>query len=243
MPLLDHFHEPLYPRRSWESFHAAWLGFISDALNNDLLPPGYFAEEQTHLGPHIEIDVATFADEAARGAPPGNGQPRAVLAATWAPPAPAHVVAAAFPDSFEVLVFDQGNDYRLVAAVEMVSPGNKDRAETRRAFAVKCGSYLARGVSLVMIDIVTNRRANLHNELVRTLEYPEATRLGPEVELYATAYRPLAQGEANQVHVWTYPLAVGQPLPVVPLALNAALCLPVDLEATYTTAVERRRIG
>ena len=63
MPLLDHFHPPLFPRRHWESFHVNWAGAIADSLNEFLLPDGYFAEEHAHAGARVEIDVATFADE------------------------------------------------------------------------------------------------------------------------------------------------------------------------------------
>ena len=62
MPLLDHFHPPLAPRRHWESFHVNWAGAIADSLNESLLPEGYFAEEHVQLGPWVEIDVATFAE-------------------------------------------------------------------------------------------------------------------------------------------------------------------------------------
>lgn len=90
MPLLDHFHAPLSPLRSWESFHSAWAGSIADALNGGLLPEGYFAEEQTHAGPRVEIDVATM-----REGPAGGGT--ATLPLTWAPPAPNSVLQGAFP--------------------------------------------------------------------------------------------------------------------------------------------------
>ena len=43
VPLMDHFHPPLHPRRHWESFHVTWAGAIADALNETLLPDGYFA--------------------------------------------------------------------------------------------------------------------------------------------------------------------------------------------------------
>src|SRR5271157_6239244 len=62
MPLLDHFHSPLAPRRHWESFHVNWAGAIADALNESLLPEGYFAEEHAQLRARVEIDVATFTD-------------------------------------------------------------------------------------------------------------------------------------------------------------------------------------
>ncbi len=37
------------------------------------------------------------------------------------------------------------------------------------AFAIKCASYLHQGVSLIIIDIITSRRANLHNEILALL--------------------------------------------------------------------------
>jgi hypothetical protein len=57
MPLLDHFHPLLAPRRHWESFRVNWAGAIADALNESLLPDGHFAEEHAQLGPFVEIDV------------------------------------------------------------------------------------------------------------------------------------------------------------------------------------------
>src|SRR6516225_6707624 len=101
MPLLDHFHPPLAPRRHWESFHVNWAGAIADDLNERLLPEGYFAEEHAKLGPWVEIDAATFTDNGQDGTPGPAGPPTAVSARTWAPPAPALVLPAAFPDSFE----------------------------------------------------------------------------------------------------------------------------------------------
>jgi hypothetical protein len=116
MPLLDHFHPPLSPRRHWESFHVTWAGAIADVLNEDLLPEGYFAEEQADAGARIEIDVATFAEEES---PTKSGT---IATQTYAPPTPAEVIPASFPDEFEVRVYDAEGGTRLVAAVELVSP-------------------------------------------------------------------------------------------------------------------------
>src|SRR5262245_26792476 len=102
MPLLDHFHPPLAPRRHWESFHAAWAGSIADLLNRQLLPDNYFAKEQTHAGTRIEIDVATF--ESQQNGIPVPETSTATLAApqVWAPPVPAFVMPGVRPDRFEV---------------------------------------------------------------------------------------------------------------------------------------------
>src|SRR5579862_7543325 len=97
MPLLDHFHPPLSPRRHWESFHVNWAGAIADSLNNDLLPEGYFAEEHARLGARVEIDVATFADEGIGTVGPRNGSTATLPVRTWAPPAAPLVIPASFP--------------------------------------------------------------------------------------------------------------------------------------------------
>ena len=184
-------------------------------MNETLLPEGYFAEEHAQLGPWVEIDVATFTDLESSGR-------RATRTVTlpprvWAPPAPTMIVPAAFPDAFEVLVFEDEGGTRLVAAIELVSPGNKDRPRHRQAFAVKCASYLCRGVSLIIIDIVTSRRENLHNEIMQVLGHGPASALPPEAALYAVAYRPIVREQHEQIEVWPSMLEIGQPLPVLPL--------------------------
>ena len=156
---------------------------------------------------------------------------------------PAMVIPAAFPDSFEVLVFESEGGTRLVAAIELVSPGNKDRDAHRQAFAVKCASYLCRGISLIVIDIVTTRQANLHDQMMRVLGHGETFALPAETALYAVAYRPIVRDQQERIEVWPAPLEIGRPLPVLPLALDAEQVLPVDLEATYMVARERRRLA
>jgi hypothetical protein len=248
MPLLDHFRPPLSDTRHWESFHARWAGAIADALNDKLLPAGYYAEEQVHVG-RLEIDVATFETERSGGARPpvdraGDGAAGlATLPATWAwsPPAPDLLLPAVFPDSVEVLVFSGEAGPTLVAAIELVSPGNKDREESRRAFVAKCAAYLQRGVGLVLVDTVTSRQANLCADLILALGPDEPQRLGDE-PLYAAAFRPLLRDQTPSIECWNRALATGAPLPTLPLAIDKGAVLPLDLELTYTDARRRRRM-
>jgi hypothetical protein len=241
MPLLDHFHSPLAPRRHCESFHVNWAGAIADALNEHLLPEGYFAEEYAQIGARVEIDVATFDESDSSSA---RETPIATMPArVWTPPAAAMVIPAAFPDRFEVLVFESEGGARLVAAIELVSPANKDRHAHRLAFAIKCASYLCQGVGVIVIDIVTSRQANLHNEMMRLMGHGESFAMPSDPALYAVAYRPVVRAGHEQVEAWPSPLAVGESLPVVPLALTAELCLPLDLETTYIAACQRRRLA
>ncbi len=243
MPLLDHFHPPLSAERRWESFHSSWATKLADALTERWLPPDFIAEEHAHFGPSVEIDVATFEREASAD---GEGRAGAVATAgakVWVPPAADGALPAVFPDTFEVRVLSTDTGPKLVAAIELISPGNKDRPAERRAFATKCASYLSQGISVIIVDIVTNRRANLHNEILRVMEAGSSLVLPQEANQYAVAYRPLRRGKGDEIDLWRVPLTVGQALPTLPLGLRADLIIPVDLEAPYAEACQRKRLS
>ena len=243
MPLLDHFHAPLDQRYHWESFHSNWATRLADGIAA-VLPPEYQVEEHCHTGPGLEIDIATFHENGEESSAPSNGlRGNTQTVATWAPPAPVFAVPAVFPDSFEVRVFSTMGGLTLVGAIELISPGNKDRPDERRAFASKCASYLHQGVSVVIIDVVTSRKANLHNEILRLMEMNRQHEMAADVDLYAAAYRPVQRQERNEIDVWPATLAVGDVLPVLPLRLMGDLFVPVDFEASYQEACRRRRMG
>src|SRR5205085_12208780 len=87
------------------------------------------------------------------------------------PSAPGLAVAVEWPtaDDVRVEVFADDGDPRLAAAVELVSPRNKDRPRSREVFAAKCACYLRRGCGVVVVDAVTTRRADLHADLLASL--------------------------------------------------------------------------
>ena len=149
---------------------------------------------------------------------------------------------AVFPDSFEVRIFSISGGRTLVAAIELISPGNKDRADKRLAFATKCASYLNQGVAVVLIDVVTSRRANLHNETMRLMAAAEEFLLPADLELYAVAYRPVLRQDKPEIDLWTAAVTVGQPLPTLPLRLTGDLFVPVEFEPAYQEACRRRRL-
>ena len=166
MPLLDHFHPPLHGPRRWEGFHHAWATFLAQQLNQETLPPDYFAEPEISLGPELEIDVATL--ERTR---PGR-QDEGGTTIVWSPPRPRFAVTVDFAhlESYEVRVYQDVGGAELRAAIELVSPANKDRAGSRRTFAAKCAGYLQHGIGILIVDVVTARSANLHAELFDVLE-------------------------------------------------------------------------
>jgi hypothetical protein len=132
---------------------------------------------------------------------------------------------------------------RLVAAVELISPANKDRPEHRSQFTSKCAALLRQGVSLVLVDVVTARNVNLYADLLdligqwdRSLgEQPPAT--------YAVACRWRPHGTSRWLEVWNHSLKLGLPLPTLPLWLTEDFTIPLDLEASYEQTCRDLRIA
>ncbi|HYV38847.1 MAG TPA: DUF4058 family protein [Gemmataceae bacterium] len=240
MPLLNHFVPPLVASHPWRSFHNAWAATIARQLNEGVLPPSFYAMPTSDFGGPVEIDVATLQEEAVDGkwAPADSG-------ALWMPPAAAMTVAVEFPvlDLIEVQVFHDDGERRLTAAIELISPANKDRPATRKAFAVKCASYLNEGASVVVVDVVTGRRANLHAELVQLLDLDASAEWQSPTQLYANAYRTLAAaGDDSQIQIWHEPLTLGRQLAELPLWLGVDVAVKLDLEKSYMATCHDLRI-
>lgn len=239
MPLLDHFHPPLHGPRRWEGFHHAWSTFIAQQLNAGVLPADYFAESEISVGPELELDAATLEEHRT-----GNGKGTAT--AVWTPPKSKIVAKVDFArlDSYEVRIYQDLGGAQLRAAIELVSPANKDRASSRRTFAVKCASYLKHGIGVQVIDVVTIRPANLHREIFRVLGVSRQRRdWQSPTDLYAVAYRAATVRKAPRVEAWPEPLVIGKPLPTMPLWLNLDLCVPVRLEESYLETCRSLRIS
>ena len=165
-----------------------------------------------------------------------------MIVQAWAPPAAALTMPVVFPDDIEVHIRDELDDARLVAVVELVSPRNKDRPASRLAFAAKTAAYLQRGVGLIILDIITGRRFNLHNELVQLLGLDSSFSMPADAILCAVAYRPTRRSENDLIDAWPTILSLGTALPVLPLALRGSQAVPLDLDAAYDDACRRSRL-
>lgn len=131
MPLQDHFRPPINQRRSWEGFYGLWVAALVEKLNRDILAAEFFADMQVHVGSQVEVDIATLEESRKTGERSTSGT--AIMPSVWVPPATDLVVPTVFPDDIEVQVFATTTGATLVGAIELVSPGNKERPETRRA--------------------------------------------------------------------------------------------------------------
>ncbi|HJT31662.1 MAG TPA: DUF4058 family protein [Pirellulales bacterium] len=239
MPLRDHFRPPLDDKRHWQGMHGMWPAMIVASLRKKL-PKGYFAEPTVQSGRSAEIDVSTFEDldEAIGSVAAGNGG--GVATAVWAPPRPTLSVVTGLPaqDVYEVRVYDERRRTRLVAAIEIVSPANKDRPENRRLLAAMCAGLLRERVSVVIVDIVTTRTANLYGELLELVNHSDP-RLGAEPPaIYAAACRLTKQADDWVLESWLHSLDLGAVLPTMPLWLADNLAVPLELEKSYEDGCE-----
>lgn len=236
MPLRDHFRPPVSLRAAWGALHGMWPAEIVRCLRTRL-PQGYIAAPTVHSGSPVGVDVAAFEhDDAPRLL--GSEDEGVVATAVWVPPEPTLAVETQVPDDdeYEVRVYDAERGRQLVATIELVSPGNKDRPEKRNAFVGKCAALLRRGVAVSIIDVVTPRQFNLYAELLQFLGQRDPTLGDRPPHLYAVSCRWRPEKKGMLLQTWSNALAPGQALPILPLWLTGALAVPLDLEQTYEQA-------
>jgi hypothetical protein len=202
------------------------------------LPAGYVAGPHVHVGAHVEIDVATYEKEEPRDF--GTNGEGGVATAVWAPATPSVAVETELPDfdEYEVRVYDVASDRRLVAAIEIVSPANKDRPEHRNAFVGKCAALLQNGVAVSIVDLVTTRQSNLYAELMAFIGQSDPTLGADPPSIYAASCRWVQGDKRARLETWSHVLTVGQPLPTLPLWLSESRVVPLDLEASYEKACD-----
>jgi hypothetical protein len=245
MPLRDHFHSPLDDVTSWEGFHGGWPMMIVLELTRNL-PAQYVAAPRVHLGALVEIVIAAFENDTAVSPPwqGGDESEGGVATALWVPTKPTMVRSTDLPDAseYEVRVYDATRGRRLVAAIEIVSPSNKDRPEHRRIFAAKCAALLQQQVSVAIIDLVTIRRFNLYAELLELIGQKADPALRPDAApLYAVSCRYIKTNDW-QLETWFHPLEIGQPLPTLPVWLSDSFAVPLNLESCYEETCRALRI-
>jgi hypothetical protein len=136
-------------------------------------------------------------------------------------------------DTYEVRVYDLHRARQLVAAVEIVSPSNKDRPDSRGAFVAKCADLVRRRVTVAIVDVMTTRHSNLFAEMLELLDRDDPSVSADPPDLYASVCRSSGRNGDTRLVVWPYTLAIGRPLPTLPLWLTDDFAVPLELESTY----------
>jgi len=210
-----------------------------------ILPDSFTAEPRVHLGSYFEIDVCAYENDEEHHSPtPFTDHAGGVATATWAPPKPTLTLEADLAEQYEyeVLVYDQSRGRQLVAAIEIVSPANKDRPENRRAFVAKCAALLQKRVCVSIVDLVTTRNFNLYADLLELIGHSDPSFAPKPPPTYAVTCRGRKVGGKPRFETWAYPLIVGEKLPMLPIWLDNELAVSLDLEASYEETCRALRI-
>lgn len=221
MPLHDWTDRP-----GWEGMHIFWMTEIARGLRANL-PPGYRAV----IGSSPLVAIGSVPMKPDVAVTNGSHHPPPNPAATTRRP-DMEVAVAALEEDTSVLVEREG---RLVAAVELISPRNKERPAAREQYAARYLNYLRGGVHLLLVDV---HRRPLDFSFPQLIAASLGQAMPAPAAPSAMAYRVGAAAAVGgrMLAVWQYPLIVNEPLPAVVLPLNLDLEVPIDLEAGYTHA-------
>jgi hypothetical protein len=216
----------------WEGMHLFWMTELARQLRGRL-PIGFRA----YLGPGPAVAV---------GSPPGRPDvsvrthavedrsaevPQAGLDSQIEPDVEVAVMALETPPTLYVERAD-----RIVAAVELVSPRNKDRPEARTNYLNRYAGYLVGAVHLLLVDVHPRpARFSFAEEIARTLGIPNQPTLSPPMAVSYRVGEPAATG-GRFLAIWRRSLTAGEALPAMRLALDTDLAVNVDLEAAYMRA-------
>jgi hypothetical protein len=229
----------------FHDFHHAWIEEIKRVLNARVLPEDYYAMAEQHaagFGP----DVLTLQGQQSINAsdedkPLPNG---------WTPPRrgsgeqtvglvePRIQVTGKTEMEFyrrkqsSVTVRHVSGD-RVVAMIEVVSPGNKNSRTGIESFVRKVAELLDQRIHLLILDLLPPGSRDPHGLHARIWEFIEGIELArPDRPLTLAAY------ESDQtVRAFVVPVAVGDRLSDMPLFLIPRACVEVPLEETYQAAV------
>jgi hypothetical protein len=217
---------------TFHHFHGSWIIHLSEALNAGVLPDSYYAMSEQHAG-QIIPDVLTL--ERRELESDISRHPGAVAVAE-APPATQMRQSLDSETSYRrrqktLSIRETGSD-RLVAIVEIVSPSNKDRAQSVQDLVEKLHSALRARVHVLLLDLIppgTHDPHGIHGAVCDRydLEYSQPAELPLTMASYAADRKPTAYVE---------PVSVGQALIDMPLFLDVDWYVPAPLEATYLQA-------
>jgi hypothetical protein len=226
---------------NFHDFHQRWVVAISDVLNGGRLPSDHYAMVEQVAGGLVP-DVLTLERRTKDDTPDSRTEPwtpeanSGVVALAERPPRVTHIeepdadVYAARADRVAIY---HANGHRVVAYIEVVSPGNKDGTRKIEQFVTKLSRALEAGCHLLVVDVLPPGRSDREGIHAAFWNYQTGGAHGvtEEKRLGVSAYRA-----DDPPSAYFEPIAVGQELPHMPLFLTPAHYVDVPLEATYMEA-------
>jgi hypothetical protein len=227
---------------TFHAFHNAWITHLQEALNGGILPNGYYALGEQRSG-DVGPDVLTLHADIDGNDVPGSVSPpesdgKGMIAVAEHPPKVSLALEATRDAAFYIakrrtLVIYHATGDRIVALIEIISPGNKHSQRTIEVFLDKAMAALNEGYHLVVIDLFPPARHDPNGINGLIWEY-----LNAEV-WQAPMGRPLSFASywaKSPVTAYVEPIAVGMRLTDMPLFLTLEHYINVPLEETYMAA-------
>ncbi len=228
------------PAGIFDHFHHDWITAIARALNRSVLPPDYYALAEQIAG-GLGPDVLTLhtppvggngdADRADPSASDERGGGLLLAPPKTRPVAEAEM--AYYLRKKSVVAVRHVSGDRVVAVVEVVSPGNKATQNALKRFVEKAADFLEQRVHLLIIDLLPRGRYDPQGIHGAIWEYIADQRYS------APPGRPLtlAAYEAEPIfRAFVEAVAVADTLPEMPLFLRPNACVYVPLEDSYRAA-------
>ncbi len=218
---------------TFHDFHNAWLVEIRNALNTGVLPAEFYAQTEQVAG-ELNPDVLTL-QAGSTNEEQGSGLRGATAVADMPPRV--HLRVEAEADALtrrkRALVIRHSSGDRIVAFLEIVSPGNKSARHAFRRLVDRAAGLVSQGYHLLLIDLIPpgpRDPQGIHGAIWGELcedDYTAPPGKPLTLVSYDAGYPPTAYVE---------PVAVGDVLPDVPLFLAHGWYVNVPLEATYQAA-------
>lgn len=224
---------------TWHDFEVAWIAELRNVLNQGCLPPDYYAQAEQMVGPYgPDVHALQTSEDPTTNGPPAreNSEGNGGLSVLVAPPRARIVAEAEIADyTFKrrTLVIRHSSGDRIIALVELVSPGNK---HSRRAFADfvdKAVESLVHGFHLLIVDLFPPGPRDPHG--IHAAIWGEFS----DERIEPTPDEPLtlaAYSAGPQKRGYIEPTAVGRALIEMPLFLTPETYVNVPLEETYQAA-------
>lgn len=235
---------------TFHHFHSLWIADISRCLNEHFLPPGFYAMAEQHAG-RLVPDILTLTspqwisrvecsrvdyvsdcdtDEADERKSP---LPEGAMALSETPPqvsfrsVPSD--AKIYREKRQTIAIRQEPTSRIVAMIEIVSPGNKDGSKAMNEFVSKSLEVMNAGIHLLIVDLFPTSSSN--PEGIHALLWDDPFELPVDRRLTLVSYRIDQLNEA-----FIEPVAVGHSMPDMPVFLDPAWYVNVPLTSTYESA-------
>jgi len=216
-------------------FHHDWISAIALALNQGLLPEDYYAlaEQQTAgFGPDV---LSLQAQEPDPGPVVTSQAPTATLVRPKAR-FTAQTDAEFYRRKKSSIAIRHVSDDRIVAMLEILSPGNKAGRNAFREFLDKACVLLEHKIHLLIVDLFPPSKRDphgIHAAIWQELVDDNAAEFRPPADKPLTL---VAYESSLVITAHVEPVAVGDVLPPMPLILEPGGAVYVPLEPTYQAA-------